>query len=89
MSVSIFCGRFKSAMQKKASLTDELLALASVVSEYGTAGITIERLAKKLRLAKSSLYSRYKSKNEMVESLIKNLAQMESLRRNGGEIRST
>lgn len=64
--------RFKSAMQKKAPLTDELLALASVVSEYGAAGITIERLAKKLRLAKSSLYSRYKSKNEMVESLIKN-----------------
>ena len=64
--------RFKSAMQKKAPLTDELLALASVVSEYGAAGITIERLAKKLRLAKSSLYSRYKNKSEMVESLIKN-----------------
>ena len=64
--------RFKSAMQKKAPLTDELLAFASVVSEYGAAGITIERLAKKLRLAKSSLYSRYKNKSEMIESLIKN-----------------
>ena len=64
--------RFKSAMQKKTPLTDEILALASVVSEYGAAGITIERLAKKLHLAKSSLYSRYKNKSEMVESLIKN-----------------
>ena len=64
--------RFKSAMQKKAPLTDELLALASVVSEYGAAGITIERLAKKLSLAKSSLYSRYKNKSEMIDSLIKN-----------------
>ena len=64
--------RFKSVMQKKAPLTDELLAFASVVSEYGAAGITIERVAKKLRLAKSSLYSRYKNKSEMIESLIKN-----------------
>ncbi|MCI1208796.1 MAG: TetR/AcrR family transcriptional regulator [Treponema sp.] len=46
------------------------LALASVIGKAGVTGITIQKLADELGLAKSSLYSYFSNKNELIRSLI-------------------
>ncbi len=46
------------------------VALAKVINEYRFTGITIERLASELNMAKSSLYEYFKNKNELIRKLI-------------------
>lgn len=45
-------------------------ALAAVVAEKGLPGVTVERIANKLNMAKSSLYSYFSNKHEMMHSLV-------------------
>ena len=45
-------------------------AFASVLDQEGAAGITVEHIAEKLSMAKSSLYSYFKNKNELVLTLV-------------------
>lgn len=45
-------------------------ALASAIKKYSFSGITIEKLAKEAGLAKSSLYTWYKNKDELLEKVI-------------------
>ncbi len=47
-----------------------MLAVASVVDQYGFPGATVERIAAALDMAKSRLYSWFKNKNEMLANLI-------------------
>ena len=47
-----------------------LLAIAKVVSKSGFSKITIDKVAKELGMAKSSLYTWFANKNEMVKTLI-------------------
>ena len=46
-------------------------ALASIVNTCGLPGVTIERLAKELGMAKSSLYTYSSSKNEFIFNLLR------------------
>ncbi len=46
-------------------------ALAEVIVENGVPGVTIERMATKLGMAKSSLYSTFKNKEDLVTKLVK------------------
>ncbi|MDR1748591.1 MAG: TetR/AcrR family transcriptional regulator [Spirochaetaceae bacterium] len=45
-------------------------AVASVIKEYGFPGTTVERIAEKMGLAKSSLYSYFRNKNELLSELV-------------------
>ena len=55
-------------------------ALASVIEKYDFNGVTIERIADELGMAKSSLYFYFDNKNEMIRSLIeKELAVLTQL----------
>ena len=44
-------------------------AFAEVFSEYGMEGITVERISKKMNIAKSSLYSFFKDKDEFIKKM--------------------
>lgn len=46
-------------------------ALASVICKHGIPGVTVEKLADELGLAKSSLYSYFANKNELIRKMIK------------------
>ena len=46
-------------------------ALANVIEKYKMTGVTVERIAAELNMAKSSLYEYFDNKNEMVRTLIK------------------
>lgn len=46
------------------------LAFAKVIKQYKFSGMTIERVADELNMAKSSLYEYFENKNEMISSLI-------------------
>jgi AcrR family transcriptional regulator len=46
-------------------------ALAEVIVENGIPGVTIEKMATKLGMAKSSLYSTFKNKDDLVTKLVK------------------
>lgn len=46
-------------------------AIASVIRKYTVNGVTIERIAGELGMAKSSLYFYFENKNQMVYSLVK------------------
>ncbi len=46
------------------------LALSSLLENYALAEITVEKVATELGMAKSSLYSHYKNKEDMIKSLI-------------------
>lgn len=48
-----------------------LKALASVIKKYTVNGVTIERIAGELGMAKSSLYFYFENKNQMLFSLVK------------------
>ena len=45
-------------------------AFASVIKKYKMTGVTVERIADELGMAKSSLYEYFDNKNEMIRSLI-------------------
>ncbi len=45
-------------------------ALAKVINQYGLGGVTIERIATELNLAKSSLYEYFDNKQHMIKTLI-------------------
>lgn len=45
-------------------------ALASVIEKYKIPGVTVERIAEELGMAKSSLYEYFDNKNEMIKCLI-------------------
>ncbi len=45
-------------------------ALATVINNYGVGGITLERIASQLNMAKSSLYFYFDNKNQMIRTLI-------------------
>ena len=45
-------------------------ALASVIEKFKISGVTVERIAEELGMAKSSLYEYFDNKNEMVKSLV-------------------
>ncbi|MCR4627512.1 MAG: TetR/AcrR family transcriptional regulator [Treponema sp.] len=45
-------------------------ALASVIEKYKITGVTVERIAAELNMAKSSLYEYFDNKNEMIKCLI-------------------
>ncbi|MDR2898061.1 MAG: TetR/AcrR family transcriptional regulator [Spirochaetaceae bacterium] len=45
-------------------------AVASVITEYGFPGVTVARIAEKMELAKSSLYSYFRNKNELLSELV-------------------
>ena len=45
-------------------------ALAAVIEKYKIPGVTVERIADELGMAKSSLYEYFANKNEMIKSLI-------------------
>ena len=51
-------------------------ALAAVIEKYKIPGVTIERIAAELGMAKSSLYEYFAHKNEMVRSLIEKELQL-------------
>lgn len=46
-------------------------AIASVIRKYSTNGVTVERIAGELGMAKSSLYFYFDNKNQMLFSLVK------------------
>lgn len=52
-------------------------ALASVINKSKFPGVTVERIAEELHMAKSSLYSYFSNKNELIRTLISR--EMESL----------
>lgn len=55
-------------------------ALAAVIEKYKMTGVTVERIAAELNMAKSSLYEYFDNKNEMVKSLIfKELALLQTI----------
>ena len=55
-------------------------ALANVIEKYKMTGVTVERIAAELNMAKSSLYEYFDNKNEMVKSLIfKELALLQTI----------
>ncbi len=46
-------------------------AISSVIRKFSTAGVTVERIAGELGMAKSSLYFYFEDKNQMIFSLVK------------------
>ncbi len=58
---------------KKEDLPEEdriFKAFASVIKKYGMCGVTVERIASELNMAKSSLYFYFENKNQMIYSLV-------------------
>lgn len=54
-------------------------ALASVIVKYGINGVTLDHIAEELNMAKSSLYSYFDNKNQMLKKLLeKEIALMET-----------
>ena len=51
-------------------------ALASVIEKYKVTGVTVERIAAELQMAKSSLYEYFDNKNEMIKCLINKELQL-------------
>ncbi|WP_407427857.1 TetR/AcrR family transcriptional regulator [Treponema sp.] len=51
-------------------------ALASVIEKYKFPGVTVERIAEELNMAKSSLYEYFDNKNQMVKTLINRELQL-------------
>ena len=51
-------------------------ALANVIEKYKIPGVTVERIAAELNMAKSSLYEYFDNKNEMVKCLINKELQL-------------
>jgi AcrR family transcriptional regulator len=51
-------------------------ALASVIEKYKIPGVTVERIAAELNMAKSSLYEYFENKNQMVKCLINKELQL-------------
>ena len=51
-------------------------ALANVIEKYKIPGVTVERIANELNMAKSSLYEYFDNKNEMIKSLINKELQL-------------
>ena len=58
------------SVQKLGELDRILLAIAKVISAEGYAKVTVDRIAKELGMAKSSLYTWFTNKNEMIKTLI-------------------
>jgi len=57
-----------------------LTALARVIRKYKITGVTVEKLAEEMNLAKSSLYSHFENKNKMIVSQIsKELSLMQMI----------
>lgn len=57
-----------------------LAALANVIKKFTANGVTIERIAKELGMAKSSLYFYFENKNQMIYSLVeKEITFLETL----------
>ena len=53
-------------------------ALANVIKKYTMSGVTVERIASELNMAKSSLYFYFDNKNELIQSqILKELAVLE------------
>ncbi|MBQ9205248.1 MAG: TetR/AcrR family transcriptional regulator [Treponema sp.] len=48
------------------------VALANVIRKFKPAGVTVERIADELNMAKSSLYEYFENKNQMVKQLVNN-----------------
>ncbi len=46
-------------------------AIASVIRKFSTGGVTVERIANELGMAKSTLYFYFENKNQMIFSLVK------------------
>ncbi len=46
-------------------------AISSVIRKFSTAGVTVERIAGELGMAKSSLYFYFENKNQMIFTLVK------------------
>ena len=51
-------------------------ALASVIGKYKVPGVTVEKIADELNMAKSSLYEYFANKNEMIKCLINKELQL-------------
>lgn len=51
-------------------------ALASVIEKYKIPGVTVERIAAELNMAKSSLYEYFDNKNQMIKCLINKELQL-------------
>lgn len=75
-------------LDKICSLEDDILpeenkifkAFASVITKYQISGVTVERIAGELNMAKSSLYFYFENKNQMIKSLVeKELALLSAL----------
>jgi AcrR family transcriptional regulator len=57
--------------EKETAKVDRVLkAASSIIAEEGTFNITIDSMAKKIGIAKSSLYTNFSSKNQMIFSLM-------------------
>ena len=65
-------------------------ALAAVISRYKMTGVTVERIADELHMAKSSLYEYFANKNEMIKTLIlRELALLDTMiKENAAEARN-
>ena len=67
-------------LQKLCSIDESMLpaenrifvALANVIRKYKPSGVTVERIADELNMAKSSLYEYFENKNQMVKQLVNN-----------------
>ncbi len=84
---SISAARF-SELDALCAIGDDVLpsenrfftAFASVIRKYKMTGVTVERIADELGMAKSSLYEYFDNKNEMIRSLIaKELALLDTI----------
>ncbi|MCR4823557.1 MAG: TetR/AcrR family transcriptional regulator [Treponema sp.] len=55
-------------------------ALATVIEKYKITGVTVDKIAAELNMAKSSLYEYFDNKNQMIKSLVnKELALLETI----------
>ncbi|MCR5606078.1 MAG: TetR/AcrR family transcriptional regulator [Treponema sp.] len=62
----------KKATKPFESIDKTLVAISTVISKYGIRNVTVERIANELGMAKSSLYTGFANKAEMIHSLITN-----------------
>ena len=70
----------KAELKKICSLEEGVLppenrifvALANVIRKFKPSGVTVERIADELNMAKSSLYEYFENKNQMVKQLVNN-----------------
>ncbi len=73
-------GICNKSMENLKEIDRILLALARVISAEGITGITVDKVAKELGMAKSSLYTWFSNKNEMIKTLVKDeMKQMYSI----------